>query len=512
MKKYIYTITAPIFFFGWLILNCYLIPPSFGGSDIYYFKDAGINWAEGMGLVSRFTFGNPTFEYKTYSQYPPLYPLIFGIFVKIFGLTPQLNELFNSFISSATGLMGFYLLRKTLFRNFNIIINIIFLIISIIFGYFINQIDRPDSLAVFISLIILVLLNSRYNNLKDIVIGALCGLNIFISPYTGIWIGFSTLIIVMTELKLAHSIQERGKRLLIIGTGFVLAILILITILMILLPDWIKGFSGVVTGVNTKNETGGGYFIALITGDYKTWISGIPKYWLDFYVELLKLLIIESILIVNIIYDTYKNKNNTAKIGMLMLCIFSPMCVVLIPYQIHYITISTVLLLSSSAVLANKMPKFERKKYVLSVFLGFFTLTAINLPWVIRGMGVRIISGETIDNAYRVIQDVAASNENNFVAVAASSYILWREKGLHPLYVDYSGFNDNINRSNLSYIGLSYPGSGNPSQPSKPKWFSESDYELINSPYRTPEVSSIGFFKSRSTQTWVNAVYKKNNN
>ena len=81
MKKYKSAFTIIAFYILWVIIDGYLIPPTFGGTDIYYFKDPGINLAEGLGFTSRFTFGNPTFEYSVYSQYPPLYPLLFGIFV-----------------------------------------------------------------------------------------------------------------------------------------------------------------------------------------------------------------------------------------------------------------------------------------------------------------------------------------------------------------------------------------------------------------------------------------------
>jgi hypothetical protein len=74
----------------WFFVDAFVLPPNFGGTDIYYFKDAGINFAQGLGFVTRFTFGNPTFEYQAYSQYPPLYPLLFGVFRIIWDI--DINE------------------------------------------------------------------------------------------------------------------------------------------------------------------------------------------------------------------------------------------------------------------------------------------------------------------------------------------------------------------------------------------------------------------------------------
>jgi hypothetical protein len=80
----------------WFFVDAFILPPNFGGTDIYYFKDAGINFAQGLGFVTRVTFGNPTFEYQAYSQYPPLYPLLFGVFVELFGISTLTNQVFNS--------------------------------------------------------------------------------------------------------------------------------------------------------------------------------------------------------------------------------------------------------------------------------------------------------------------------------------------------------------------------------------------------------------------------------
>ncbi len=47
---------------AWLICDALLLSPAFGSLDIYYFKDPGANFAQGLGFVSRFTYGNPSFD------------------------------------------------------------------------------------------------------------------------------------------------------------------------------------------------------------------------------------------------------------------------------------------------------------------------------------------------------------------------------------------------------------------------------------------------------------------
>src|ERR1700682_5222781 len=77
----------------WFCVDGVLIPADFGQTDIYYFKEAGINFAEGLGLTTRFTYGNPTFDYRDYAHYPPIYPFLFGLYVKAAGVSAISHEI-----------------------------------------------------------------------------------------------------------------------------------------------------------------------------------------------------------------------------------------------------------------------------------------------------------------------------------------------------------------------------------------------------------------------------------
>ena len=513
MKKYKSAFTIIAFYILWVIIDGYLIPPTFGGTDIYYFKDPGINLAEGLGFTSRFTFGNPTFEYSVYSQYPPLYPLLFGIFVKFFGINLQLNQIFNTLISGATGVAGFIVLRSNIDYKNKSFLYIIILAISIIYGFFINEIDRPDSLAVCVSFIALGLLIFYSSRLNYFLIGCLCALTIFISPYTGFWISFAVMVIVMTQRQQDHKIYRRKNLFFIMLSGGVITILIILISLLLFLPGWIIAFKGVLTGANTNNETGGGYFIALLSGDFKTWFNAIPIKWTTFYVEFFKLFIIQSTLILAVILDAYRKTINSASIGIVLLVIFSPFCIILVPYQVHYITISSALLLSCASVLVYKMPILSKKKYIYAIFASFYCLAIINLPWLIRDFGVRIASNTSMKDAYHLIEDFKKSIDvdKSIISVSPSSYLLWREAGIHPLLVGFSGFDNANNRVNLEYVALSFPGSGNLREPQKPIWFDESEYEKISKPITPRDEILFGLFSSKSSQTWENAIYRRRN-
>ena len=513
MKKFTFIFPAIIFYIFLVLINGYLIPPSFGGTDIYYFKDAGINYSEGLGFVSRFTYGNPTFEYKTYSTYPPFYPLLFGVFVKYFGISPESNQIFNTLISGATGLTGFLVLKSNIDykqKNFH---GIFILAISIIYGFFISDIDRPDSLALCISFIALGLLILKASRLNYFLIGCLSALCIFISPYTGLWISFAVMVITLIQHQEDTVVDKHKNLFFMVVFGGVITTLFVLIGLFLYLPEWISAFKGVLTGSNTNNETGGGYFLALLNGDFTTWFSGIPIKWTSFYVEFFKLLIVESSLALAVILDGYRKTTNFASVGIVALLVFSPLCIIIAPYQVHYITISSVLLLSCASVLVYKMPSSSKKKYIYAIFTSFYCLAIINFPWLIRDLGVRITSNSSMKDAYHLIEDFKKSIDldKSIISVSPSSYLLWREAGVHPLLVSFSGFDKASNRVNLDYVALSFPGSGNTREPQKPIWFDESEYERISKPIIPRDEILFGLFNSKSSQTWENAIYKRRN-
>src|SRR5579871_2551700 len=96
-----------IFVAAWFVVDGLLVPPALGGTDLYYFKDAAINLASGLGFVSRFTFGNPTFDDRVFAIYPPLYALLFALFVKMAGVSAVTNQAFNAVVGIVLGFAGF---------------------------------------------------------------------------------------------------------------------------------------------------------------------------------------------------------------------------------------------------------------------------------------------------------------------------------------------------------------------------------------------------------------------
>src|ERR1700688_1725408 len=173
-----------VFTAAWFCVDGILIAPDFGQFDIYYFKDSGINFAEGLGLTTRFTYGNPTFAYRDYAQYPPLYPLAFGLYAKVAGVSPLSNQIFNSLVALLVGVIGFLALRPLIARTVNdrlrAWVESLVAIASVATGYFYLSYDRPDGLGVASGVAALMLAIRKRTGWTAAAAGALCTLTLFI--------------------------------------------------------------------------------------------------------------------------------------------------------------------------------------------------------------------------------------------------------------------------------------------------------------------------------------------
>ena len=179
-----------LFVAAWFVVDGLLLPPAFGGTDFYYFKDAAINLASGLGFVSRFTFGNPTFDDRVFAIYPPLYALLFAAFVKLAGVSAAANQAFNAAVGIVVGLAGFLavkpLLDRATSRRASVLSAMLFAI-AIAANFFLPGADRPDGFGVSIGLFALVVLGQPSLASREVVAGMLCAVALLVSPFAGLW-------------------------------------------------------------------------------------------------------------------------------------------------------------------------------------------------------------------------------------------------------------------------------------------------------------------------------------
>jgi hypothetical protein len=495
----------------WLGVDGWLIAPGFGQFDIYYFKDAGINFAEGLGLTTRFSYGNPSFDYRDYSQYPPLYPLLFGLYTRAVGVSALANQVYNSLLAVLVGLVGYWALRPVVGVALRprwrraAELGLAVLLVGVGFEGFSD--DRPDGLATAFGLGGVVFALRGRGLPSGIGAGMLCALAAFTSPFGGLYAASAALAGV---LALGYrEAQSPHRRAVALGVGGAGAVLLLLLALKLGLPGWFDGFFGVASGANTQNETGGGYFLALLHGDFATWRQGFAYGSIVPLTLLLKLLAVAAALGATVLRALpLTGAARRAALSLAPLWMLSPACLVLAPYQSNYALISAALLLGTWAALETRMPSGGRWA-ALAIVAALTVDVALSAPMEIKERLVRHGAGASLPRARRYLDDHLALLETPgaFTAVSPTTYILWREAGLHPLITVYSGWRVPANRGRALILALSYPGSGDPLRPQLPDTLPLSEYRPIFAPDLPQQTLVLGRPVSTSSQTWESAVY-----
>lgn len=500
---------------AWFIVDGLLLPPPFAGSDVYYFKDPGINWATGLGFVSRFTFGNPTFDYKIYAIYPPAYPALFGLVTKLLGVSTSTSQIFNAALGVALGFAGFLALKPMLVREPSraAAFGLAFVVFAalVINGFYLPTADRPDGLGICLGLLALVALRGITSASGECIAGVLCGTALLTSPFAGVWSTIAVIIVVFDRHFQTAGLWRCVGRMLVVGAGLISVLTAAVGLFALLLPGWLPTFVGVLTGQSTGNETGGGYFLSLLRGDVRTWLGAFPIADPNYFVNLSKLLAVQLAVVGAVIVDLVRSKAGTRALPIVLLVAASPLCLLAIPYQGNYPPMTAALLLGGVATIAARMPAPSRRLYASATLIGLAAIFALSAQDRMREFIIRVSSQDSMGRALEAIDRIRndLGHGHGLIAVPPSTYMLWREKGLRPLTTIYSGFTDPDNRKRLAYVAAPFGGSGDPLVPVVPPWLTEAEYGVVVEPALPQYATVLGHIVSRSSQTWENRIYAR---
>jgi hypothetical protein len=186
-------------------------------------------------------------------------------------------------------------------------------------------------------------------NRYEFVAGALCGIALITSPFAGIWASIAVALVVVARHYAKSGLRLVLVRLVLAASGAFLVVLLMGAVVAALLPDWFPAFVGVLTGATTHNETGGGYFLALLKGDVRTWVSGFPLGFSQFYVGLAKLLAVQGALAGALVLARVRFHVGWAGWPLIVLLAASPLSLITSPYQINYPPMTAALLLGAAA-------------------------------------------------------------------------------------------------------------------------------------------------------------------
>jgi len=499
----------------WGIFDAFVVPPAFGNTDIYYFKDAGINFAQGLGLTTRFTFGNPTFEYEAFATYPPIYTLLFGLHTRIFGTSLAANQLFNSMLALMLGAMGFLVLRRIVreaapgrLSGWTVVA---VGMASVATGYFMPPNDRPDGLGVIFGVLAIVSAVRGRTARSAVAAGGLCALALLTSPFAGIWTSLAIVPAILARPSNEATRVTGVKRIGLVAACGMATVVVALLVLRYTLPGWFDAFVGVVTGADTHNETGGGYFLALLKGDVRTWWSGFPAASAAAAVGWVRLAAVQAALLAAIIVDRIRARSNWQAWRLIPVLILSPLCFITSPYQTNYPPITAALLLVVWASIASLTSPTSRKISGTSIFVAFTAVAALGAPLEARTLLTRFAAHESIDRARTFISSHRAEFDRpgRFIAVSPSNYMVWREAGVRPLITTYSGFDSPVNRERLDYVALAFPGSSDLLQPQSPQWLSDVEYVQAHRPQLPQPARIFTRQLSNSSQTWESELWTR---
>ena len=412
----------------------------------------------------------------------------------------------------ALGLAGFLAVKPLIGREFPRLAPVLLgslLVISVVASLFLPGVDRPDGLGICLGLVALIVLHRSAPGPGAVVAGVLCGVALLVSPYAG---GFA--LIVVGIVVLDRHWREEGLAAAIGGglrtAAGAFGVLIVGAGLMVLFfPAWLPAFAGVFLGTTTQNETGGGYFLALLRGEFRVWLGAFPVGDPYYFVALAKFVFVLVVLVAAAIVDCLRSGRTAFGSAIVPLIVISPLCLIVMPYQGNYPPMSAVLVLGAIAGVALGIAPRSRRIYAVAVLVGFAGTCLLSLPERVRDTNVRIATRASMKPALEAIGQVRDRLGDGYLAVSPANYILWRQEGLRPLITTYSGLGLPENRQRLLYVAASYGGSGDRMMPQLPPWLTDSEFRLAHQPNLPQQVNILGLFVTNSSWTWESALYRR---
>lgn len=258
----------------WLIAILFS-PPRLPGGDLICFKDPGINLARGEGLVSRLDPSNDTLTPKLYSNYPPLFAILYAGFVRGFGVGVKADEVFDFLGCASASILFWFAASPGLRRTISFALLAVLLLILPI-GPFWSQRERPDALAFSLVLMSMIALNGRDMRWSFLSAGFFAGLNCCLSPYGAILSVLAVALLGLDRLRRNH--LRCWFCILFSGLGFALPIVTLLALAWRYDAQAPLRFLAVASGRSTHGHAGLGYFLSIFQGEPGRFFAAFKRF------------------------------------------------------------------------------------------------------------------------------------------------------------------------------------------------------------------------------------------
>jgi len=495
-----------------------LLAPIPGSVDTHAYKDAAVNLAEGRGLTSAFAFGNPTMEPRLFAGYPPGFPVLYGGYLAVAGVSPEADSLFERVSEALLVLLIFAILVRAFreARGWQAAALALLLLAALPGGFLLLQHDRPDFVGLILALC--ALLRAPGTLPRVAAIALLAGVTFVVSPICGL------LAVAGVALRWCLQPPPRPGFAATAGLGalgFVLPMAAALAIGTAFEPDYAARLFTYLVSAGAEDAagvtTGAGDFIALLRGEFATW-------WHAFSVEGFSsphayargLLLVVALPLCTLLLLRARPLLPPGRLGWTLLVLWGAalLSLTIVPWSRLYPAMAAgVLLCATVAALPAALWRGRGPRRLL--LGGVALMVAIQLPFTAAHVYFARFMASSYERARATLGALpfedATGDGRVVVQVDPFAYFLVkpRDVAIVPLPLPQSAAPEVV--AATDYLVLSYPGSGDPLSPHRPYWWATGagDFELLHRPDLPQRPYLLGRALSNSSQTWELEIWRR---
>ena len=480
---------------AWMIF-LFFSPPRIPSGDVTCFKDPGINLAQGRGLVELITPGNPTLTPKFYSNYPPLFPALYGLYVSQFGVGPTADQFFDFILSAgAAVLFWFFVTPRHADRRGRIpslmLLGILIMMLPV--GPFWTQRERPDSLGLIVMMASLWVARTRLTPKRAFLATFIAGVGCLISPFTFVMNGIALGWIILLEGgPLLPFRGSRATRLLTLvaaaSAGVIIPFASLFLIQWLNDPESAARFVGNAMGKSTGGRAGTGYLASLIAGDFRTYLGAFSRFdSLRYKWMLAHLIFVVAVSTLYLIRGTTPHSRWQALATLSLAAV--PLIV--FPYQPCYMSLTAAMVLILFVLLDGKAERQATlsNRWVTAAGVGFIALVAA--PFMLREFVIAFDARDSYQRTLAMIRQINSdpNRPNQLVATTAGTYFLFKQAGFEAVEIAYLQRPEDIARVDVFAINTMGESDGAPHQ--FPDWWVAENMEPVHLASKSLDGSTI---------------------
>jgi hypothetical protein len=509
-----------VLFLGFIAWFAFILssPPRIPEGDLIVFKDPGINFAQGAGLVERLSPSNHSLQPRFYSNYPPLYPALYGCYVAVAGVGAKANELFNFSWSALAAILYWYCMvpRNRSISSQWLWFSALFLTVALMpVGPFWTGRERPDALGFAIMLASLLALRQGSSGWWVFLAALIVGINSLISPFAFVMtcsvLGWM-LIVGDSSASAFGELRKRGlfKLLSVLGLGIALPLASLFLVQWLCDPESVGRFAASATGRATGGTGGLGGFLKLLSGDFAGYFSGFSSYQsLSFKWRLAHLGFIALVVLGLLFRRLVRQKDVRIGVQFLAMFAFALFPMLVFPYQPYYVAMTAGMI---PVLFAAFIPENDASRLrVMVASLAFLALLA--LPFTAREFIIARQSQSSYARMARTVADLrpAPGRPPLVVATSPSTYFFFKQPGFVVVEIGYlpPGSNTLDQFPEIDLFALSFNGLKIGAPRPQPAWWDATKLEPVYQPDIEAPTKLFGIPIYKGIASWEAEVFRR---